>query len=135
MLVLIIAYTASMFLIPTLSPWASLMAHFAHALAWGAFHSFGLGLLLRAQSNDKFMVRHFMKHYHYSQGEGSRGAVLEAFQNWKGLYNLSLTMSYGISAVSFCYSILLCCSYIFISLIHWLDMEDIHAARRLDARR
>lgn len=95
-------------------PTMTLAVHFAHALAWRIFHSFGLGLLLRAQSNSKWLVRHFLKHYHYSavkrksfDGASSaewemdsnddvvQSATRDAFNNWKVVYNVSLVMTYG----------------------------------------
>ncbi|KAH7911129.1 phospholipid methyltransferase-domain-containing protein [Hygrophoropsis aurantiaca] len=94
MLVLVIFYLMIASVLPTLSYQATLALHFAHACAWAIFHSFGLGLLLRAQSQSKFMVRHFLKHYHYSADDHGQGAVQEAFTNWKSLYNLSLCMTY-----------------------------------------
>ena len=39
--------------------------HFGHALAWTVFHTLCLGLVLHAQSTRKFLVRHFLQHYHY----------------------------------------------------------------------
>lgn len=80
---------------PSLSRSSALMLHFGHALAWCLFHTVGLGLLLRAQSQSKFMVRHYLKHYHYPQNDRGQGAVQEAFQNWKAIYNLSMGMTYG----------------------------------------
>jgi phosphatidylethanolamine N-methyltransferase len=68
---------------------------FAHALAWTLFNTFGLGQLLKAQSERKFLVRHFVKNYHYPANDGGRGAIREAFANWKQLYNLSMCMTYG----------------------------------------
>ncbi|KAJ7161076.1 phosphatidylethanolamine N-methyltransferase [Mycena filopes] len=53
----------------------------------------GLGLVLRAQGQSKFLVRHFMKYYHYP-ADATGGAIVEAFANWKAIYNLSLCMSY-----------------------------------------
>ncbi|KAH7924203.1 hypothetical protein BV22DRAFT_1196127 [Leucogyrophana mollusca] len=94
MLVLVIFYLLVASVLPTLSHQATLALHFAHACAWAIFHSFGLGLLLRAQSESKFMVRHFLKHYHYPTNDHGQGAVQEAFTNWKSLYNLSLCMTY-----------------------------------------
>lgn len=50
------------------------------------------------------LVRHFLANYHYpaakgrgrGQGEGvGKAAAKEAFENWKGLYDLSLCMMYG----------------------------------------
>lgn len=74
---------------------ATLSLHFAHALTWCLFHSFGLGLLLQAQSERKFLVRHFLKHYHYPRNDNGKGAVIEAFANWKSIYNMSMCMTYG----------------------------------------
>ncbi|KAJ6578767.1 phosphatidylethanolamine N-methyltransferase [Mycena vulgaris] len=93
-LVLIITYSLVISLLPRVSSRTALGLHFAHALAWCLFHCFGLGLLLRAQGQSKFLVRHFMKNYHYPANDGYRGAIVEAFANWKAIYNLSLCMSY-----------------------------------------
>lgn len=90
-LVLVLSYAATLTLFPT----GSLTLHFLHALTWCLFHSCGLGLLLRAQSQSKFLVRHYLKHYHYPQHDRGQGAVHEAFQNWKTIYNLSMCMTYG----------------------------------------
>ena len=94
MLLLAMAYPFLTVVLPT--PWlASAGLHFAHALAWMLFHTLGLGLVLKAQSSRKFLVRHFLKYYHYPARDGSRGAVREAFASWKAVYNLSMCMSYG----------------------------------------
>lgn len=104
-------------LVPALPARAALGAHFLHALSWRLFHSYGLGLLLRAQSKTKWLVRHFLKHYHYP-GEGStaadealvagpgtekegvlKRATEEAFKNWQVGYNISLVMTYGVSSL------------------------------------
>jgi len=69
--------------------------HFTHALLWRFFHSFGLGAALRAQSENKFLVRHYMKHYFYPRDDIRKGALEEAFANWKSMYNMSLCMTYG----------------------------------------
>ncbi len=88
-----------------------------HALAWRAFHSFALGLALKKQSERRWIVRHFIKHYHYERDgdvslsrfgpffslqvaqsclhSGDTQAVRDAFDNWKAIYNLSLCMTYG----------------------------------------
>ncbi|KIJ61193.1 hypothetical protein HYDPIDRAFT_183320 [Hydnomerulius pinastri MD-312] len=94
MLILLIFYLFVAFCLPALSHKATLALHFIHACAWCIFHSVGLGLLLRAQSRSKFLVRHFLKHYHYPLGDQGDSAVQEAFTNWKSLYNLSLCMTY-----------------------------------------
>ncbi|KAJ6463566.1 phosphatidylethanolamine N-methyltransferase [Mycena sanguinolenta] len=93
-LVLVITYSVVISLLPAVSARTTLNLHFAHALAWCLFHCFGLGLLLRAQGQSKFLVRHFLKNYHYPASDGDRGAIVEAFANWKAIYNLSLCMSY-----------------------------------------
>ncbi|GAA6044275.1 hypothetical protein JCM8097_002105 [Rhodosporidiobolus ruineniae] len=64
---------------------------FIHALGWRLFHTGALGWVLIAQSERKWVVRHFLKNYHYER-EGD--AVLDAFNQWKGIYNLSLSMTY-----------------------------------------
>ena len=106
MLVLIIFYGLALTLLPTLSPAGTLILHFSHALAWCIIHYFGLGLLLRAQSESKFLVRHYLKNYHYSMDDGGQGAIVEAFANWKTIYNLSMCMTYGthssLFTVKFC---------------------------------
>ena len=96
MLLLILFYTVSNALLPsTLSNQGTLSLYFFHALLWTLFHTFGLGCLLRAQSEKKFLVRHFIKHYHYPENDKGTGAVQEAFTNWKCIYNLSMCMTYG----------------------------------------
>lgn len=95
MLVLIVGYALVLSLVCGLSDTAVLMIHFVHATAWCAFHYIGLGILLRAQSENKYLVRHFMKNYHYPHNDGGTGAIIEAFSNWKAIYNLSLCMTYG----------------------------------------
>ncbi|KAJ9118119.1 hypothetical protein QFC22_004020 [Naganishia vaughanmartiniae] len=57
----------------TLRPALRLTLYYLHALLWRLFHSFGLGLLLRAQSKSRWMVRHFLKHYHYATSSASSG--------------------------------------------------------------
>ncbi len=95
MLVLLIVYGLGFILLPTLSPQGVLLLHFLHALAWCFVHYFGLGLLLRAQSDSKFLVRHYLKNYHYPPNDGGQTAIIEAFANWKAIYNLSLCMCFG----------------------------------------
>jgi phosphatidylethanolamine N-methyltransferase len=97
MLVLIIFYGLALSFLPTLSVKGTLGLHFVHALVWCIIHYFGLGLLLRAQSESKFLVRHYLKNYHYDYAQNDRGqnAIIEAFANWKTIYNLSMCMTYG----------------------------------------
>ncbi|KAF9529123.1 phosphatidylethanolamine N-methyltransferase [Crepidotus variabilis] len=94
MLVLLVIYGLAFFLVPSLSPQGSLLLHFGHALVWCFIHYIGLGLLLRAQSANKFLVRHYLKNYHYQPNDGGESAILEAFTNWKTIYNLSMCMTY-----------------------------------------
>lgn len=108
----------------TLRPTLRLTLYYLHALFWRLFHSFGLGLLLRAQSKSRWLVRHFLKHYHYASGysgaaqtgrrtpgerrvslavrygmdtteDDVQAATKDAFDNWKVIYNTSLVMTYG----------------------------------------
>lgn len=112
-LVLLIAY-AVFSLVPALPKSVGLAAHFLHAFAWRFFHSYGLGLVLRAQSKTKWLIRHYLKNYPYPNdnddldngSDGSdadqnvvRRATEEAFQNWQVAYNISLVMTYGELAV------------------------------------
>lgn len=94
-LVLLLFYMVLSAALPPLSVGATRGLYFANALCWVLLHSVGLGLLLRAQSQHKFLVRHFMKHYHYPHDDRGDGAVVEAFANWKAIYNLSLCMTYA----------------------------------------
>jgi phosphatidylethanolamine N-methyltransferase len=95
MLVLILGYSLASWLLPGLSPRMALAVHYIHALSWVLIHYVGLGLLLRAQSENKFLVRHFLTNYHYPEKDAGQGAIIEAFNNWKVLYNLTLCMTYG----------------------------------------
>ncbi|GAA5997036.1 hypothetical protein JCM5350_002714 [Sporobolomyces pararoseus] len=75
-----------------------------NALLWRLFHTVILGLALKKQSEKNWIVRHFLKHYHYEErGE----AIRDAWENWKILYNSSLIMTYASFLVlAFkCYSI------------------------------
>lgn len=95
MLVLLLAYGIGFLLLPPLSAQGLLLLHFSHALVWCLIHYFGLGLLLRAQSDSKFLVRHYLKNYHYPPDDGGQTAIIDAFANWKAIYNLSLCMCFG----------------------------------------
>ncbi|KAG6834035.1 phosphatidylethanolamine N-methyltransferase [Arthromyces matolae] len=90
---LILTYSLCISFLPSLSDSTMLRLHFLHALTWCTVHYIGLGFLLKAQSQNKFLVRHFVKHYHYL-GYENGGAIAEAFTNWKGIYNLSMCMTY-----------------------------------------
>jgi hypothetical protein len=101
-LVILLLYSLST-LVPPLPHRLGLTMHLLHALSWRMFHSFGLGLLLRAQSKSKWFVRHYLKHYHYPSDEAGgmqkegvvKRATEEAFRNWQVVYNISLVMTYG----------------------------------------
>ncbi|GAA6020363.1 hypothetical protein JCM10207_002082 [Rhodosporidiobolus poonsookiae] len=101
---LVLLYALVPAFLPPLSSGAHLALLFLHALAWRVFHTGVLGWTLKNQSERKWVVRHFIKHYHYEK-EGD--AVLDAFNNWKAVYNLSLCMTYvSFGALAWkCYSI------------------------------
>jgi phosphatidylethanolamine N-methyltransferase len=99
MLVLVILYGVAFAILPN-SFRSSLVLQFMHALVWCIIHYFGLGLLLRAQSDNKFLVRHYLKNYHYDT-DGGQNAIIEAFSNWKAIYNLSMCMTYGMFALTY----------------------------------
>ena len=71
--------------------------HLTHALLWGLFHTFGRELLFQAHSWSKFVVRHFVKNYYYLPEEEMRAALVEAFDDWKKVYNCSLVMTHSAS--------------------------------------
>uniref|UniRef100_V5EQR5 Phosphatidylethanolamine N-methyltransferase n=2 Tax=Kalmanozyma brasiliensis (strain GHG001) TaxID=1365824 RepID=V5EQR5_KALBG len=90
---LLVASLYSLFplILPSLGHHPRLTLLFFNALAWRTFHSVGLGLALSRQSSSKWIVRHFLKNYHYSTPQD---AVFEAFAHWKVVYNTSLVMTY-----------------------------------------
>ncbi|KAG8837501.1 phosphatidylethanolamine N-methyltransferase [Serendipita sp. 400] len=108
LILLLTGYIISLAIFPMLqlSSNTILHLHFVHALTWRIYYSFILGLILKGQSDSRFLVRHFLEHYHYSPlsltespgGRGDRGvkegAIREAFDNWKGMYNLGMVMCY-----------------------------------------
>lgn len=85
-------YAILVTVLPPTTRHAQITLAFVNALLWRIFHTFGLGLALKYQSEQKWIVRHFLKHYHY---EADGEPVQDAFSNWKATYNLSLCMSYG----------------------------------------
>lgn len=91
LLVISSIYALFPLLLPALSQTPRITLLFINALAWRTFHSFGLGFALSRQSESKWIVRHFLKHYHYAQPQD---AVFEAFTHWKVVYNTSLVMTY-----------------------------------------
>jgi len=58
----------------------------ANAALWRLWYSFGVGYILNRQSAKRNWTRHFLKF-----GESKE----EAWQQWKGLYHISMTMTYA----------------------------------------
>ena len=56
--------------------------HLLHLLVWRLFHTVGLGLILKKQSESNFWVEKF-------------SSPQSAFDSWKKIYNLSLTMNHA----------------------------------------
>lgn len=132
MLLLAMFYPLASIFIPSLSHRATLGLHFTHALFWCLFHCFGLGLVLQGQSEKKSLVRHFMKHYHYPQRDGGKGAIQEAFTNWKVIYNLSMCMTYS-ECVPDGWTIDELLNWLVSrSFVFWTGLEDIFNSERLD---
>ncbi|KAE9396219.1 hypothetical protein BT96DRAFT_1021488 [Gymnopus androsaceus JB14] len=85
LLAVLITYATFFTLLPSSiadSESALIAIHFTHALLWCLIHVFGIGLLLKAQIRDP-------------GEESGTGAVIEAFTNFKAIYNASLCMTYG----------------------------------------
>jgi phosphatidylethanolamine N-methyltransferase len=57
---LAVFYLCAAFILPYLSPRQQLVAIFMNALAWRLGHTFGLGSILKAQSEKKWLVRHYL---------------------------------------------------------------------------
>eukprot|EP01060_Flectonema_neradi_P011512 TRINITY_DN18574_c0_g1_i1.p1 TRINITY_DN18574_c0_g1~~TRINITY_DN18574_c0_g1_i1.p1 ORF type:complete len:597 (+),score=78.15 TRINITY_DN18574_c0_g1_i1:109-1791(+) len=66
--------------------------HLLHLIAWRLFHTAGLGIILKKQSESNFWVEKF-------------SSPQSAFDNWKKLYNLSLTMNHAMFITLACH----CC--------------------------
>lgn len=90
---LVLIYCSVLFLLPLATPRSRLLLACANAIFWRCFHSFGLGLALKYQSESRWLVRHFRKHYYY-EDESAVGPVDQAFANWTAVYNFSLMMVY-----------------------------------------
>ena len=131
MLVLLVLYGFAFMLLPAVSSQTTLVLHFIHALVWCMIHYFGLGLLLRAQSESKFLVRHYLKNYHYAHNDGGQNAIIEAFANWKAIYNLSMCMTYGAFSTHFLCSVT---ALILPSLVYGRCLESISIPKRLGRR-
>ncbi|PLW40083.1 hypothetical protein PCANC_16345 [Puccinia coronata f. sp. avenae] len=89
-----------------------------NAMAWRIWFSFGLGFRLKQQSQNKMMVKYFLTNYYYPIGKYRHSppkheateinnhdqndlidelkfeVIEECFQNWRGIYNISLIMTY-----------------------------------------
>ncbi|TIA75575.1 hypothetical protein E3P92_00774 [Wallemia ichthyophaga] len=88
---LVVAYAVVGSFMPNFSYGTSLTLHISHVIAWRTFHSVGLGYLLKAQSEEKYLIKHYLKYYaHVNANEAKRSA----FDSWKRVYNLSLIMVY-----------------------------------------
>jgi len=59
--------------------------YLGQAVVWRLFHTFGLGYVLHLQSKENWFTNHFIKNGYSKQ---------YAFENWKGVYNLSLMMTH-----------------------------------------
>lgn len=115
--VLVIGYNLLILFIdtkPTRIFSSGLTISWLNALLWRLWFSFGLGFRLKQQSKNKMMVRHFLtkyyypiRNYHHQVGheiinpdqndlmdELKLEVIEECFHNWKGIYNLSLIMTY-----------------------------------------
>ncbi|KAK0629954.1 phosphatidylethanolamine N-methyltransferase [Bombardia bombarda] len=57
-----------------------------HAILWRLWYSFGLGVILTLQSEEKMFTRHFVK---YGESAG------EAWRQWKSMYHLSMTLCHA----------------------------------------
>ncbi|KAJ9455587.1 Phosphatidylethanolamine N-methyltransferase [Diplonema papillatum] len=60
--------------------------HLLHLIIWRVFHTAGLGYILNRQAKDGYWVKHF-------------SSPQSAFDSWKKIYNLSLTMSHALFLV------------------------------------
>jgi phosphatidylethanolamine N-methyltransferase len=89
-------YATAICVLPSIltTPRSLLIAHFFHALVWRVYYSLILGWILKAQSDEKWLVQHYLTRYHYPSNDHREGAVKEAFENWKQMYNLGQIMCY-----------------------------------------
>ncbi|GAA5857285.1 hypothetical protein JCM5353_004639 [Sporobolomyces roseus] len=89
---LVLFYSIVPSLLPPLSRPTQILVLFINAFAWRVFHTVVLGSGLRKQSESNWLVRHWVKCYWY-EDEGE--AVRDCWDNWKGVYNSSLCLTYG----------------------------------------
>lgn len=134
MLAVVVVYSVILTFMPAISDKAILTMHYVHSLFWLLFHYVGLGLLLRAQSESKFLVRHYIKNYYYPERDIGQGPIIEAFNNWKAIYNFSMCMTYGAHLVPHYRLSMILTVHSLSSLLHWRRMEIVLAAQRLGSR-
>jgi phosphatidylethanolamine N-methyltransferase len=90
--ILLVGYLGLLTLVtPNTAIWQGLSV--AHALFWRLWYSFGLGIVLTLQSENKMFTRHFLKF-----GD----SATEAWSQWKGLYHVSMTLCHA-SFVAACW--------------------------------
>ncbi|EFW98694.1 phosphatidylethanolamine methyltransferase [Grosmannia clavigera kw1407] len=90
--ILLGAYVLTLaFVTPATPLWQGLF--FAHAVAWRLWYNIGLGAILRGQSSEKQLTRHFLK---FGDTAG------EAWRQWKGMYHVSMALCH-VSFVAACW--------------------------------
>jgi phosphatidylethanolamine N-methyltransferase len=84
-LIWLLSYLAVITLVtPRTRIWQTIFV--AHALIWRIWYSFGLGVILHFQSQEKMFTRHFVK---FGESAG------EAWRQWKGMYHLSMWLCHA----------------------------------------
>lgn len=83
LLALLIGNYALLYFVPHSKFWTFIT--FTGALIWRLFHNFGLGYLLRRQSESKAWTQIFLKF---------GGSARDAYKQWQALYNVCTVMSY-----------------------------------------
>lgn len=91
LLVVAVLYACTPLVFYRAGPLTMLVLLCVNAVGWRVFHSFGLGTALMAQSKTKWIVRHFVKCYHFTN---AHDALYDVFAQWKTIYNASLVMVY-----------------------------------------
>eukprot|EP01059_Diplonema_ambulator_P007433 TRINITY_DN16900_c0_g1_i1.p1 TRINITY_DN16900_c0_g1~~TRINITY_DN16900_c0_g1_i1.p1 ORF type:complete len:581 (+),score=205.84 TRINITY_DN16900_c0_g1_i1:662-2404(+) len=64
--------------------------HVVHLAVWRLFHTVGLGIIMKKQAQENFWVKQF-------------SSAQNAFDSWKKIYNLSLTMNHALFFVVCCH--------------------------------
>jgi phosphatidylethanolamine N-methyltransferase len=90
--ILLVGYLAILTLVTPKTPLVQGL-FVTHALFWRLWYSFGLGVILTLQSDNKMFTRHFLKF-----GDSAS----EAWSQWKGMYHLSLCLCHA-SFVAACW--------------------------------